>query len=206
MRDGHRHISVVLCTFLILFSYGAKAIPVRFNLTLDVTDVFEAPPPCIGGIHTFGCVNAPGDRHTGFFFVDNGLLALEGDNLPGGVSNFFLKIGDVVWDQANPAPASDFEGFRDASAHTGVPSFDVDVHGGTITDVHGGVFAPADLPALDFAPLAGLSPGTFEAFDGHTDLRGNLLISRVSAPSALFLVGLGLSAWALLRRRQAGAH
>lgn len=203
MRNGHRLISMLLCTFLMLAAYDAKAIPVLFKLTLDVTDVSEDPLSCGGPIASFGCGNTPGDVHTGVFSVDSGLLALEGDNLPGGVSNFFLRIGNVVWDQANPAPASDFEGFRDAAAHVGAPSFDVDVHGGTITDVHGGVFGPADLPALDFAPLAGLSPGTFIAVDlDSTALEGNLLISRVAEPPVLFLVSIGLSMWALLRIRR----
>lgn len=206
MRSRHRLISMLLCTFLISLAYDAKAIPVPFKLTLEVTDVFE-DPLCTGGSLSFGCDNAPGDIHTGFFSVDSSLLALEGDNLPGGVSNFFLRIGNVVWDQANPSPASDFFGFRDAAGHF-APSFDVDVHGGTITDVHGGVFAPADLPAIDFAPLAGLSPGTFEAVDGTitTDLRGTLQVSRVSEPSVLFLAGIGLSVWVLLRRRPALAR
>lgn len=202
MRDRYRLISMLLCTLLI--APVAKAIPVPFNLILEVTDVSE-DPLCGGPFASFGCGNAPGDVHTGVFSVDSSLLALEGDSLPGGVSNFFLRIGNVVWDQENPEPASDFTGFRDAAGHTGAPSFDVDVHGGTITGLHGGVFGPADFPALDFSPT--VPPGAFIAVDlDSTALMGNLRINRVAEPPVLFLVSIGFSVWALLRKRPALAR
>lgn len=206
--------AVLMTACLMLAAPSASAAPVLHKLTLVVTEVFEQPAPECATLlaPTFGCDNAVGDVHIGFFSVDSTLLGMEGDNLPAGVSNFVLSINDVVWDQANPDPASSFSGFRDTLGFAA--SFDVDVHGGSITDVIGGVYGGADVPFVDFSsgfvlsPVFGLSPtNSFYALDVvGVALGGTLQISRVPEPGTLFLISIGMVGMllpALARRRRA---
>lgn len=202
MRNRHFIVSMLLA--ISAFCPGAVgASPVLFNLTLQVTDVFQTPSPACSSAHNFGCSNAPGDIHVGSFFIDSIRLSPDGTR-SGGVSNFFLHIGNVTWDQTRAAPLSDFAGFINGLGLFGQSSFDIDVLGGTIAGLRGGVHGPAGLPAIDF----NVRPGGFEAVDiAGTGIGGSLRVNRVPEPSlpALLAISIAPLVWIRFRRRSAPA-
>ena len=195
-----------LCLAVSCLACGAAvAAPVSFRLILDVTDAAQGPFPDCSRSSSFGCGNAPGDRHIGSFTVDSALLEVPGMK-SAGVSDFLLRIGGVVWDQSNPSPASDFAGFIDATGAFSRPSFDIIVADGTIGGLRGGVHGVSDPPSIDF----NVRPGGFEAIDrvsGATGIGGTLRIARIPEPATLALVAAALVATVLRRlpRRDGGA-
>jgi PEP-CTERM motif len=167
---------------------------------LNVGSVNQTPlPNCDSGnfgAHTFGCDNAIGDIHVGHFTVDDIILSSDGLKTGVPISNFFLKIGDVVWDQENP---SDFDGFRDTV--TPLPlaiAPGLVVSGGALVDLAGGVFGFVDNPFVDFSNEFGVGPNQFAAVDLPTTvLVGSLTISdvsRVPEPATLALFFFGVMA------------
>ena len=209
MRPELCFLRIVL-SLVTLVPSAVSAAPVFFNLILDVTTVQQGQDePCDAAL-SFGCGNIPGDRHVGVFSVDSSVLQPDGNNRPAGVTNFFLRIGNVVWDQSSGLIA-----FRDSAQQPSQSSFDIDVQDGTITDAHGGVhFQAGDFPAADFSG-APATPGanTFIAGDiacagllpTCTVLSGRLTVARVTEPSVLSLAVLALVFAVAMRRRNLSA-
>jgi hypothetical protein len=148
---------------------------------------------------TFNCTISVGDAFVGQFTVDDSVLI--GDGIKNGIpiSNFFLKIGRVAWDQNGLDPDDVFSGFRDSNGLPdtlpGSPAFVVS--GGALVDLVGGVFGGADIPFVDFSsPIDGPS-NRFGALDfGPTALTGCLTIGSqasqcVTEPSTVMLAMLG---------------
>jgi PEP-CTERM motif len=173
----------------------AQATFVPYQFTLTITEIrdpsFSSTQTCVDfdtgfplGVQ-FRC--SLGDVIVGHFSVDDSLLALTGTNLPGTITNFFLQIGEVVWDQQNPGPlGSAFGGFRGPTGFGPSPGFDV--AGGVITGLRGGVHSPADWPTTDFFVTRFIAE---DWIDGNL-ITGTLSVERVPEPASLFLMALGV--------------
>jgi hypothetical protein len=174
----------------------ATFVPHQFTLTIT-----EIRYPSFLGSKQTACVDfdtgyppgvqfqcSVGDVIVGHFSVDDSLLALTGTNLPGIVTGFFLQIGEVIWDQQHPSPASDFAGFRGPPLGFG-PSPGFDVSGGVITGLRGGVHSSADWPTTDFFVTQFLAE---DWPDIGNLLMGDLSVTRVPEPVSLLLLSCGL--------------
>src|SRR5262245_23862777 len=106
-----RLLIVVASMSMPWFASHGYAKPVNYVVRFRVTAVTQSPTcPNVRPGTNFGCANLVGDVHVGTFVIDDALLARTGTNLPGTITNFFLQIGTVKWDQASPFPSSDFRG------------------------------------------------------------------------------------------------
>jgi hypothetical protein len=188
----------VLAQTLLLFTNTSHAVPIVVNFTLTVDTVDQGPlPACAGNVvqHTFGCANAVGNTYAGNFTVDNAVLIGNGLKTGVPVSNFFLQIGTVIWNQSIP---SDFQGFRGLGI--GSPGPGMVASGGALVDLAGGVYGAADIPFVDFSnPIVVIPPNRFSAFDGITRLNGCLTIgtgrgacATVPEPGGLLLFLIGV--------------
>jgi len=190
-----------------LFVSQLSAESISYEVAFRVTEVALRGGPCSGS-GLFGCNIHVGDDFIGRFDINSSLLQQNGDNLPGDISNFFLRINGVgepgvTWDQTHPLPASDFLGFRGPLVPGGLivldaPSPGFNVHGGQITGLQGGVFGHVDSPWNDFLNT------TFSASDdGQNNVRGSMVIAQaVPEPSTILLVSTGFALIALLLHRR----
>jgi hypothetical protein len=200
--------SLFAAVILMLTTSFANADPINYDLILNVSEVqFRFPGGEIRKFEfgTFGIVTVPvgnscsdpfinsfacpsgtiSNRYVADFTIDDSVLALEGSNL-GTVTNFFLQIGEVIFDQNNPS-GDGFSGFRDAVGNfTDSPG--VTVQNNTLVCLQGSVFASGDVMAVDFFC------DTFVAFDiGDTNtLFGSLAIQQFGEPGGWLLFSLGL--------------
>jgi hypothetical protein len=182
-----------ILTFLLVPSL-AFASPTNYELTLNVTAADFNVPPCplapVPGLSLFDCPDGTINRtYICHFTYDTGV-----------VTDFFLQIGVVIWDQNNPAfispgvfnpVGSDFAGFRG-----GPPTNNFNLVGFPIVNgcALGGVFGPADWPFIDF------HCETFFAADyGDNHLSGFLTLTKIPEPSSWMLLGLGLMGLAMGR-------
>jgi len=194
--------AVLLCAvgFSCVGGTPASATPIHFPFTLTVNPkVFIHPTLCdvSGG---FACATSLGDTFVGQFTVDDSVLLGDGikDGVP--ITNFFLKIGRVAWDQNGGDPDNFFGGFRD-SHQSLAPSPGLVVSGGALVDLRGGVIGGGDVPFVDFTTF---SPHRFIAFDafGSSEIPGSLRIGAVPEPSTFLLTLIGaLSLCAVARAR-----
>jgi hypothetical protein len=209
----YRFMTLVLLIGIMTVASQAYAGTKDFLITLRVTSIYPpnlppvVGPGCPGGVipGTFGCHNGVGDIHVGRFSVDDSLLQQEEDNLPGTISNFFLEISPITWNQNYPFffgpyppyPISFFSGFVRPDPNNPCcvirpsPSPGFDVHNGTITGVkgtivglQGGVFGPADVPFVDFHGRY------FGASDGLYGLTGTLLVTPAPTPATYLVCAL----------------
>jgi hypothetical protein len=184
----------LLLVLALLFAPSlAHTAPIPFSLTLHVdaitrlgVPVSECAPlhPDLFFVPQYMC--ALGDVYTGHFVVDDSLLTLEGDNLPFAISDFFIQIGTVVYDQNNPFQSM-FHFFSRFPEGLGAPGLNFNVHGGQITGLTGFVIGDGDVYSLDFfgttylaRELAGNVPS------------GRLEIEQIVEPHAWWMLGVGL--------------
>jgi hypothetical protein len=173
---------------LLIFAPLAHALPISYSLDFTVQFLDSTNDPDV----------QIGNHYSGFFVVDDALLATDGLNQNGVLSDFFLQIEDTVWSLTTP---SDFRGFRGPNGlFDSSPGFDV--VGGEIVNVRGGVFGINDTPFVNF------SVGTNNSFftrNPSGSFGGGLGVARepvaISEPTTLLLTGAGLLGLAGWRRR-----
>jgi len=187
--------ALLICAAL-LFVNTSHATPIEYSLTLTLNGIFYPNGCRTTAMHSFGCDLTPVGLFVATFFVDDALLSQTGKNLPGVITDFYLQIGTVVWDQAH---RSDFAGFR--GPYPGCPTDCIgasspgfDVFGGRITGLEGDVFGPGDIPFIDFYP-----GNAFIAYDSIADLFMSGELSPVPEPSSVLLMAMGLFGWWVLR-------
>jgi hypothetical protein len=197
----------------------ASAIPVTYGMQFTVTSgtVVATTLPQGGGV-TVVESDATGRTYFGQFTVDDAILASDGIGKTGNVSSFFIRMEDNVWAYGTPDDNS-FDGFRGPNPNNpacGFTCFNVaspgfDVVGGTITNLHGGVYGTSDAPYVDFSPgglantftalgLTIFTPGT--TFTRVNGVHGAMAIYKVSEPGALLVLSLGLLSLAFAARRR----
>jgi hypothetical protein len=197
---------LIAVAFLLGTIISARADFVPYHFILTVTGVGSffggAPSPCHPVNAIIGRFICSPDEaqpfYVGTFRVDDSLLLLEGNNLQGIITDFYLQIGTVIWDQNHPFSSfsdplrshfSSFEGPIPGICPLGCisaasPGFNV--HGGLITGLQGGVRGPGDMPFVDF------SNTTFSAVDTiGNHLTGQLTLSPIPEPETWLFLAIG---------------
>ncbi len=218
-----RHSLVV---WYLLAPVRTEAVPISYRFTLAVAVVEIQSPGEF--VETFPCATHPhafcATPFVGRFDIDDAVLSREGNHLRGVMANFHIRLADVVFDQNQPSaiPANFFRGFigpvTEEDEQLGLvdspaPSPGLNVHGGMLTGLTGGVLGDGDAVFIDFIPRA-LGTSTFQAhfyeflYPAYPpyifySARGDLILSPVPEPSTLLLVG---SAVALLLTRRQRTH
>ncbi len=208
-----RTIFVYVAAALLLGAGKTYAVPIAYALEFNV-EYFVC-----GALCTIDQRVQVGDRYVGAFVVDSSILASDGLNKPGDVSAFSIRMEDAIWSSSSPFPASLFSGFRGPGG-LGSTSPGFDVVAGEIANLRGGVYGAGDFPFVDFSvdarvPLpspgectgayCGNSPNSFftrNPLTGGSGFGGSMLVSRVSEPPTLLLLGLALAGLAFVRRRR----
>jgi len=198
-----RFVRFSLLSVMLLAASHGYAGPRDYVITLRVTALFQAPSPnCTptATFRTFGCSNAIGDIHVGRFTIDDSLLQQTGDNLPGTVTNFFLEISPVTWNQEFPSPITDFTAFggpitgqvcQPPRGCFNAPSPGFNVQNGTITGLQGVVLGPLAFAGFD-DPFVEFRGTSFFARDlvnggtqGGTQMIGTLQVTPVTTLDAI---------------------
>lgn len=214
----------VLAVCLCLFQFSATAAPINLQLKLVVdTVMLNGQPP-----ETFASPPAIGSTYFANITIDDAILASDGIDKAGKVLGFHAQIGDSIWDPSLPhTMLTDFAGFRGPcygpisctpaeSSVWGLGSeyLGFDVTGGQVTQVYGGVYGQADDPFIDFLSSGRWGSTSFFRWQGVGEpepgywmvaLQGNLSVNQVPEPGSPLLVGLGLMALRLARRRPGAA-
>jgi len=175
---------------LLVFAPLAQALPIsyKFDFTVNFIDSTGDPDVQLGNVYS------------GFFIVDDALLAHDGDNQNGVLSDFFLQIEDTIWSMTQP---SAFRGFRGPNGLFDTsPGFDV--AGGEIVNLRGGVFGESDTPFVDFS-FAGV-PSTFYTNNPSGTFGGGMGVGRnpvpIAEPGTLLLMGAGFLGCAVFSARR----
>jgi hypothetical protein len=179
---------------LLVFAPLANALPISYNFDFTVNFINSASDPDV----------QLGNVYSGFFVVDDALLATDGLNQNGVLSDFFLQIEDTIWSLTQP---SEFRGFRGPNGLFDTsPGFDV--AGGEIVNLRGGVFGASDTPFVDFS-FAGV-PGSFFTRNPSGEFGGGMGVAPgpvpVMEPNTLLLMGAGLFGLVAWRLRGTGAR
>jgi len=211
----------------------ATATPVRFDVTLTVLSVecFTSPPVVCFPPTIINPLPQPGDTWgVGFFVVDDALLSQTGVNLPGVLTAFHIQTGNLTWDAFQPFDEMNnrFAGFRGPIPGNpdcpggggdfpspgrivclGAPSPGFDVANGTVTQIYGGFFDPADFANAFFEVFYG--PNRFALGDQLHLVHGSVTITRSPEPTSFFLLGCGILvlagiAWRRHRRQVNSSH
>ncbi len=88
----------------------------------------------------FPCASSIGDTFVGRFTVDDSVLSSDGTKTDIPVSNFFIKIGRVAWDQNGGDPDNFFGGFW-ISNGIFTDRFEIVVSSGKLVDLEGSVIS-----------------------------------------------------------------
>lgn len=200
---------------------SAHAIPIRYNLEFYVSEVsIEYPDNCGLDVYFyvgFDCRPQVGDRYRGYIVLPDWELTEDGIGQSAELKEFYVKIEGVEWRLSKPFPQSHYWGFRGPGDNLpyyelgGVPSPGLDIFGGQLVNLRGGVFSELDSPFIDFtAPSCGTSDPfatchlgirEYASFDGfNTRIMGTYTITRVSEPTAPLLFAAAL-AFLYLRTR-----
>jgi hypothetical protein len=155
-----------------------------------------------------------GNKYFGSFVVDSGLLASDGLNQTGIVSDFFVQFEDVIWNFNAPFPLSEFQGFRGPDGlFSASPGFDV--LNGDVVNLRGGIFGAADFPFIDFSfdpdepfgpqpgctgAYCGNKPNAFSTSNPAGSFSGSMKIARVPEPGMLMLLMAGMIGVVVSRR------
>lgn len=180
---------VLLVGLLISASANAQRIEVDFSLSVDSVSLIQQSSNCISNPWSFGCAINVGDGFNGSFAIDDSVLQHEGLNTGVAVFDFYLAFGDLVYSQ-DPAKNTALSGFRGLTL--GAPGPGIIVENGRIVDLAGGIYGFGDEPFIDFSLYAGVARNRFSASDGQSSIAGELTFSRVSEPSLLPLLTIGL--------------
>jgi hypothetical protein len=192
----HTFVMLALHMLFLLSPNSSYAMPLDVTFDLHVDSVSGCSDYYVKNT-AFGCSVLPGNDYIGSFTVLDPSKLTEGLNTGVQVSDFYLRIGDITWNQNNPT-GSAFRGFRDSVNNFAVGPGLV-VHYGKIVDLFGGVFGPDDVPYVDFM-YDGVT-NRFAAHDlGPGDLHGSLTVN-VPEPGTLLLFLVGALALACIRPR-----
>jgi hypothetical protein len=206
-----------VCAFTLSFvllsiAAASQAALVRHNLVLQAERVLFLEQ-CIPQPNSFGCDVRPGDIFIGHFDVDDSLLTREGNWIAARVFNFYLQVGDAIYDQnrrCHPfdpcTGGSDFASFRGPKLiDDGEPGWDFsldsigfNVHGGRITAIAGGVYSWDEYPFIDFYSPPLVAEKQFVGA-GNIGIYGNYFVGRSAqaipepAPLALMFVAMAVA-------------
>jgi hypothetical protein len=163
--------------------------------------------------------SAAGNIYFGSFGIDSDVLAIDGLNKSYELLFLSIKMEDNIWSYNAPSDNS-FEGFRGpkpgetCSACLGAPSPGIDVVGGAITNLRGGVYGESDVPFVDFSFFGantfnahGTTVGNpFEIgyrFNSVKQLQGRMDVFRIPEPDTGLLLSIGVVVFGItLCRRQ----
>jgi len=121
----------------------AQATPVTYDIqfTVEYIDTTSGSPPPDPRVQI-------GDVYGGSITVDSGFLAVDGINRGSSLLGFSIVMEDVAWTLGDGQ--SYFAGFNGPTGFSS-ESPGIDVSGGQITNLRGGVFGSADYPFVDFS-------------------------------------------------------
>lgn len=163
---------------------------------------------------------AVGDVFTGTFTIDSSVLATDGINQAAEFQSFTVTMANTTWTMGDPN--SEFSGFRGPTGMN-LTGPGIDIVGGQITNLRGGVFGSFDTPFIDFSTDAsapfqseagctglycGNKANAFSSVVFGGNFGGTMSIHAISAPVpepetwGMALFGAGILGAALRRRRE----
>jgi len=210
-----RHCAAIVLFFSLLTAETCSyAVPIVYQLkfTVETGNVGHQVRQASGT--TFSQTSAVGNVYLGQFGVDSQALATDGINQSHELLFLSIRMENNVW--AFNAPSNNsFVGFRGpkpgeaCTGCMGALSPGLDVTGGEIANLGGGVHGAGDIPFIDFS-FAG--PHTFNArgravgnalgvpYDFVAGIRGRMEVFRIAEPATLLLLSSGLLGLGLARR------
>lgn len=206
-----RSIGRLIASLVVVGStFVSVAEAAAYRFTLNVTTVnfqsvvgtpIAGPEPCVmvGINQFFGCV-LPGASFFGSFNIPDVALLTDGIKDNTGITNFVLDVGHVHYPNVPGFRGSNFQ----FSSSVGV-----DVIGGQVAYLIGGVFSAGDQPYVDFlGDFAGPNQfGKFNALDVFGEvLGGTVTVTRVPEPAPLLLVGFGAALGLASRRKRVSSR